>query len=114
MKIPIYRALELAQILGQPCEFQVGGGGELTTMYDGPRPPGYTPMHKSGAIILGVGGDNMIRTAPKNRAGSMKSYPGEAESTGTFYEGVLTVGYSTDAADAAVHANILAARYGRK
>jgi GTP cyclohydrolase III len=91
-----------------------GGVGELTTMYDGPRPPGYTPMHKSGAIILGVGGDNMMRTAPKNRAGSMKSYPGEAESIGTFYEGVLTVGYSTDAADAAVHANILAAGYGRK
>jgi hypothetical protein len=30
-----------------------------------------------------------------------------------FYEGVLTVGYTTDASDAAVQANIVAAGYGR-
>ncbi len=33
----------------------------LKTFYDGPRPPGYQPMHKTGAIILGVGGDNISR-----------------------------------------------------
>ena len=27
--------------------------GRLTTMYDGERPPGYHPMRKQGAIILG-------------------------------------------------------------
>ena len=32
---------------------------------------------------------------------------------GTFYEGAMTSGYSTDAADAAVQANIAAAGYGR-
>jgi hypothetical protein len=69
--------------------------GKLRTMYDGPRPNGYQPMKKQGAIILGIGGDN------SNGA------------IGTFYEGVMTTGYSTDAADDAVQANIIAAGYGR-
>lgn len=83
-------------------------GGALKTMWDGPRPPGYQPMHKSGAIILGVGGDNVSR---RRRGGGAPSIPGT--SIGTFYEGVLTVGYSTDAADDAVQADILAVGYGR-
>lgn len=35
--------------------------GTLAThlpIYDGPRPAGYQPKHKFGAIMLGVGGDN--------------------------------------------------------
>ena len=32
---------------------------------------------------------------------------------GTFYEGVMTKGYSTNATDAAVQANIVAAGYGK-
>ncbi len=36
---------------------------------------GYNPMHKQGAIILGIGGDNSKGSA------------------GTFYEGVMTSGY---------------------
>ena len=67
--------------------------GTLKTMYDGPRPNGYQPMKKQGAIILGIGGDN------SNGA------------IGVFYEGVMTSGYSTDAADDAVQANIVAAGY---
>jgi hypothetical protein len=67
--------------------------GELKTMYDGVRPPRYHPMKKQGSIILGIGGDN------SNSA------------VGTFYEGVITRGYTTDAADAAVQANIVAAGY---
>jgi len=67
--------------------------GTLKVMYDGPRPRGYQPMKKQGAIILGIGGDN------SNGA------------IGTFYEGVMTAGYSTDAADDAVQANIVAAGY---
>jgi hypothetical protein len=51
-------------------------------------------MKKQGAIILGIGGDN------------------SAQSVGTFYEGAITLGYSTDAADDAVQADIVAARYG--
>jgi hypothetical protein len=69
--------------------------GKLQTMYDGPRPNGYQPMRKQGAILLGIGGDN------SNGA------------IGTFYEGVITQGYSTDAADDEVQANIVAAGYGR-
>lgn len=37
--------------------------GGLKTYYDGPRPKKYQPMHKTGAIILGVGGDNVNRRA---------------------------------------------------
>lgn len=32
--------------------------GGLTVYYDGARPPGYSPMKKQGAIIMGIGGDN--------------------------------------------------------
>ncbi len=39
------------------------------------------PMHQEGAIILGVGGDN------------------SNSSVGDFFEGVMTQGYPTDAAD---------------
>lgn len=45
-------------------------------------------MHQEGAIILGVGGDNSNSSA------------------GDFFEGVMTAGYPTDAADNAVQANI--------
>ncbi|MEV3860844.1 alpha-L-arabinofuranosidase B [Streptomyces sp. NPDC050095] len=69
--------------------------GGLSTFYDGPRPnaSGYNPMKKEGAIILGIGGDNSNGSA------------------GTFYEGVMTSGYPTDATENAVQANINAAGY---
>ena len=69
--------------------------GKLQLMYDGPRPPGYQPMKKQGAIILGIGGDNT------------------AQAIGTFFEGAITSGYSTDAADDAVQASIVGAGYGQ-
>eukprot|EP01079_Euglenida_sp_SAG-EU17-18_P006364 gene6364-6157_t len=68
-----------------------GGGGELATRYDGPRPAGYEVMKKQGAIILGIGGDN-------SNAG-----------VGTFFEGVITAGCAPSTVDEAVHANIAAA-----
>ncbi|HVU68945.1 MAG TPA: arabinofuranosidase catalytic domain-containing protein, partial [Ktedonobacteraceae bacterium] len=70
--------------------------GGLTTMYNGPRPnaSGYNPMHKQGAIILGIGGDN------------------SHGAVGTFYEGVMTSGYPSDATENAVQASIVAAGYG--
>ena len=49
----------------------------------------------AGAIILGIGGDNSDGAA------------------GTFYEGVMTAGFSTQAADDAVQADIVAAGYGK-
>ena len=72
--------------------------GGLTTFYSGVRPnsrasAAYYPMHKQGAILLGTGGDN-----------------GNG-SSGTFYEGVMTTGYTTEATTDAVQANIVAARY---
>ena len=91
--------------------FVNGGGGnrwdlrgadatqpELTTFYSGVRPgtpdsDAYYPMHKKGGMLLGNGGDNGNGSA------------------GTFYEGVMTVGYPTDEAIAAVQADIAAAQY---
>ncbi|MDR3703307.1 MAG: arabinofuranosidase catalytic domain-containing protein [Candidatus Sulfopaludibacter sp.] len=72
--------------------------GGLTTFYSGIRPGSqtgnaYLPMHKQGGILLGTGGDN-----------------GNG-SSGTFYEGVMTTGYPTEATTDAVQANIVAARY---
>ena len=72
--------------------------GGLTTFYSGVRPGSltsnnYYPMHKQGAILLGTGGDN-----------------GNG-SSGTFYEGVMTIGYPAEATTDAVQANIVAARY---
>jgi hypothetical protein len=51
-------------------------------------------MKKQGAIILGIGGDN------------------SKGAVGTFYEGVMTSGYPSDATENAVQANIVAAGYG--
>ncbi|KPM40107.1 putative alpha-L-arabinofuranosidase B [Neonectria ditissima] len=67
----------------------------LSTYYSGVRPTasGYNPMSKEGAIVLGIGGDN------SNGA------------QGTFYEGVMTSGYPTDATENSVQANIAAAKY---
>jgi hypothetical protein len=50
-------------------------------------------MKKQGSIVLGVGGDN------------------SDGSEGTFYEGAIIQGYTTDAADDALQANIVAAGY---
>ncbi|HEY5508887.1 MAG TPA: arabinofuranosidase catalytic domain-containing protein [Paludibacter sp.] len=91
--------------------FVDGGGGnkwdlrggnvqkdKLTTFYSGIRPgtpnkSDYYPMNKKGGILLGNGGDNGNGSA------------------GTFYEGVMTIGFPTEATTNAVHANIVAARY---
>ncbi len=83
-------------------QWELHGGnaqsGALTTFYRGVRPgsktnAAYFPMHKQGAILLGIGGDNGNGSA------------------GTFYEGVMTAGYPSKAATDAVHANIVAAKY---
>ncbi len=67
----------------------------MSTFYSGPRPnvSGYNPMHKEGAIILGIGGDNSKGSA------------------GTFYEGVMTSGYPSAATESSVQASIVAAGY---
>jgi non-reducing end alpha-L-arabinofuranosidase len=94
-----YRFLT-AIIKGEPNHWSIRAGnaqsGALSTYYNGARPnvAGYNPMKKEGAIILGIGGDNSNGSA------------------GTFYEGVMTSGYPSDATEASVQANIVAAGYG--
>jgi hypothetical protein len=85
---------------GNQWEIRGGNAQEegLTIFYSGPRPGSrennyYYPMHRKGAVQLGNGGDNGNGSA------------------GTFYEGVMTKGYPTDATHNAVQANIVAARY---
>ena len=82
-----------------PGHWAIKGGdsqqGGLQTYWDGKRAPRYAPMKKQGAIILGIGGDNSDRAI------------------GTFFEGCMTKGVATDATDAAIQANIVAARYGQ-
>jgi hypothetical protein len=88
-----------AVIKGEAGHWSIRGGngqsGSLSTFYSGARPnvSGYNPMHKEGAIILGIGGDNSKGSA------------------GTFYEGVMTSGYPSDATENSVQANIVAAGY---
>ncbi|MFG2819109.1 alpha-L-arabinofuranosidase B [Kitasatospora sp. NPDC048365] len=88
-----------AIVKGAPNQWAIRAGnaqsGGLSTYYGGPRPnaAGYNPMHKEGAIILGIGGDN------------------SKSSAGTFYEGVMTSGYPSDATENAVQANIAAVGY---
>ncbi|MGW4155418.1 arabinofuranosidase catalytic domain-containing protein [Micromonospora chersina] len=88
-----------AIVKGEPNHWAIRAGnaqsGGLSTYYNGPRPnvAGYNPMKKEGAIILGIGGDNSHGAA------------------GTFYEGVMTSGYPSDATENSVQANITAAGY---
>jgi len=73
--------------------------GALTTVWDGSLPPGYSPMRKQGAIILGSGGD------------CCKPGGGANLSAGTFYEGAMVSGFPSDATENAVQANVVAAGY---
>ncbi|RKT74614.1 ricin-type beta-trefoil lectin protein [Saccharothrix variisporea] len=86
-----------AMVKGEPNHWAIRSGnaqsGGLSTVFDGPRPNGYHPMQKEGAILLGIGGDNSVSGA------------------GTFFEGVLTAGYPSNATEEAVQANITAAAY---
>ena len=86
-----------AMIEGEPGQWAILGGnaqsGGLSTFYSGVRPSGYNPMHKEGAIILGIGGDN------------------SKSSAGTFYEGVMTSGYPSAATESSVQASIVSAGY---
>mmetsp|Transcript_102496 Transcript_102496/g.182098 ORF Transcript_102496/g.182098 Transcript_102496/m.182098 type:complete len:378 (-) Transcript_102496:184-1317(-) len=99
---PIRAEFVTAMLKGKAGGMALKGGdaqaGPLKTLFEGSRPEteGYSPMRKQGAIIMGIGGDN------------------SNWGVGTFYEGAITVGYTSDTTDDAVHANIVAAGYGRK
>ena len=95
---PLTSDFVFAMVKGNTNGFALKGGeinvGPLKTMYDGPRPDGYQPMKKQGAIILGIGGDNSDKAI------------------GTFFEGAMTYGYTTDDDDNKVYTNIVNAKYG--
>uniref|UniRef100_A0A8H7MY72 Alpha-L-arabinofuranosidase n=1 Tax=Bionectria ochroleuca TaxID=29856 RepID=A0A8H7MY72_BIOOC len=80
-----------AVVKGGPNLWALRGGnaasGSLSTYYSGIRPTasGYNPMSKEGAIILGIGGDNSV------------------SAQGTWYEGVMTSGYPSDATENSWH-----------
>src|SRR5690606_9361181 len=72
--------------------------GDLQNFYKGIRPQSkendtYFPMHRKGSIQMGNGGDNGNGSA------------------GTFYEGIMTASYPSEAVIKAVQANIVAANY---
>mmetsp|Transcript_66470 Transcript_66470/g.105651 ORF Transcript_66470/g.105651 Transcript_66470/m.105651 type:complete len:118 (+) Transcript_66470:2-355(+) len=94
---PIISDFVFAMLKGGENGFALKGGStdgtELKLLYDGPRPPGYQPMHKQGSIILGIGGDN------------------SDSAIGTFFEGAMTAGYSTNDIDTAVYKNVAAVQY---
>ena len=77
--------------------FELEGGnsqsGSLTSYWDGALPSGYSPMRQEGAIVLGTGGDN------------------SNADVGSFFEGVMTEGFPSNTADAAVQASIVSADY---
>jgi len=94
---PINHRFVTAIVKGEPNHWSIRSAdaqaGGVSTVFDGRRPNGYNPMKKQGAILLGIGGDNSVS--------------GE----GTFFEGVLTSGYPSNATESAVQANIVAAGY---
>eukprot|EP01084_Bolivina_argentea_P109864 196280_1 len=95
---PINAEYVFAMLKGGDNGFALKGGdangASLKVLFDGPRPSGYQPMHKQGSIILGIGGDN------------------SDSAIGTFFEGAMTKGYTTNAIDTSVYNNIVAVKYG--
>ncbi len=75
-------------------EISVGSAasGSLTIAYSGAAPK---TLSNQGGIILGIGGDN------------------SNTSQGTFFEGAITSGRPSDTTDAAILANVQAAKYGQ-
>ena len=82
-------------------KYEIEGGdsksGGLTTYWNGSLPSSaigkYSPMSQEGAVILGTGGDN------------------SDWDIGSFFEGAMTIGYPSSAADFALQQNIVAADY---
>ena len=100
---PINNDFNTLMLKGKSCEFSLKAGdsqvhaqvGDLMVKYDGGRPThdDYNPMRKQGGLVLGTGGDNSDRAL------------------GIFYEGAMTVGYTTTATEDAIQANIVALGY---
>ena len=96
---PINNDFNTLMLKGRSCEFSLKAGdsksGALSVKYDGGQPThaDYNPMRKQGGLVLGTGGDNSDR------------------GLGIFYEGAMTTGYTSAAAEDAIQKNIVAAGY---
>ena len=89
------------------------GGIDSTTRTCGVRTSlrSFSSITKNCALLSSCGVTNpALGGACLSRATGGDTSPG---GEGTFYEGVVVKGFSTDAADAEVQANIVAARYGQ-
>ena len=77
--------------------FALDGGNatsaSIASLYSGPLPTGYSPMHQEGGIALGTGGDNS-NAAP-----------------GAFFEGAITSGYASNATVTNLQSSIASATY---
>mmetsp|Transcript_33407 Transcript_33407/g.49659 ORF Transcript_33407/g.49659 Transcript_33407/m.49659 type:complete len:116 (-) Transcript_33407:345-692(-) len=97
--VEIHAEFVTAMLKGKAGQFAIKGGDaqtrHLKTMFEGPRPGGYHTMKKQGAIILGTGGDN------------------SNWGVGTWFEGAIVSGYSSDEVDNEIQASIADARYSR-
>ena len=121
LNTPITTEFVTAMVKGGSNGFALKGAdattGALKSMYDGPRPRGYQPMKKQGSIILGIGGEArapraggalLLRGLTQGLTALSHSphtcYAGDNSNRaiGTWYEGCITAGYTTDATDSAV------------
>lgn len=98
--MPLTYPFVLAMLKGGTDGFALKAGdatqAKLMSMFDGTRPSSkYQPMQKQGGLILGIGGDN------------------SDGAIGSFFEGVVLSGYTTDAQDDALHRSVVAAGYGQ-
>ena len=96
--IPLPFSFVTAMVKDQTSGFTLKGAdattGQLNSLYDGPRPKSYPSLLKQGSLILGIGGDD--------------SHSG----VGTFFEGAVVAGISSDSTDALIAADIKNAGYG--
>ena len=105
---PLRASYVTVMLKGGANAFALKGGnaqnGQLSLFYKGNRPSGaslpggghYNPMRKQGGIILGIGGDNSDK------------------GIGTFFEGAITRGFSSDTTDESIQSNIVSIGYGSR
>ncbi len=79
-------------VKGEPGRWAIKAGnatgGPLVKSFEGPRPRGYAPMRKQASVAVGIGGDN------------------SDSAISVWFEGVMTAGYSEDATDDLIQADI--------
>jgi hypothetical protein len=125
------RDFVVAMVKGEAGHLAISSGDaqrqhSLQTVYDGVRPPGYEVMKKEGGIVLGAPTRVfaeccllLLLLFPRSLFMHRALKPDHAgvggdnspSGAGVFFEGAMTAGFSSNATDAAVLANIVAAGY---